>query len=188
MYKKSLQNLVVSNGNDYYFSGFCGLIGWFFCWLCLGSLTQLHSAGGLAGLTDMRQPHSHICGWCWLGYLGSFSRSAFQENKGGATRSLKGEAWNSLHFTSAAFYWSQTSHYRKCNWLRASSLCFEIHCWVCAEATGWVLSQTCSWEIWDSVFGQLWLKDSSMTLLNLFLRHFYPTFSRSFFLSRSDLP
>ena len=130
-------------------------VGWLddfsadFAWGHSHSCIQLE--GWLGWETWDSLTHTSVVDVGW-GTLVHWSRSAFQENKGGATRSLKGEAWKSHHFTSAAFYLSQTSHYWKCNWLRASSLCFEIHCWVCAEATGWILSQTCSWAIWDSVF------------------------------------
>lgn len=45
---------------------------------------------------DTRQPHSNIYSWCWLlvgasQFLTGWSRSAFQETKDGATRSLKGK-------------------------------------------------------------------------------------------------
>lgn len=115
-----------------YFLRFCGVFGRFFCWLCLGSMTQLLSAGGLAGWTE-GESLTHTCSWCWLwlGHLNSWHCVPGQHSKRikvqlqGLLRASLGNHLTLLHFTGQSKFSEcprecvlQASRGRRCNWSR----------------------------------------------------------------------
>ena len=99
-----------------------GLLGWYFGWRQLGSLTWLNSSSSCAGPRGPKKSFSHIFGASLCLHMLSFHMDlhhlvvqgffiawwlACQREETEATSSLKAWTLNSQNATSATFYWSK---------------------------------------------------------------------------------